>query len=811
MGAISNEISKDKQKEGATAGARSKLDSLLSNVPFSYSVAGGALLALTTYFIVSNWQLRAALEATQDRLQQQTALLEHIKDDTARTCAASQRGHLGELTSEITVFNIIVMVQRLVAGLLALAMVFGPAFLTISIDCLPQFIIGSSKVPMSQRLAYRLDTWFSTTVYSKPLALLMLTVWLVLAGSLGLFATSGQPLEELVWSSLAGVGLDWTFVSDEDGLMTRLVALMTSLGGLIVTALMLGIVSDFLSSKMDEIREGKSRVLEKNHTLILGWSDKVLPLVAQISNANESEGGGTIVILSELPKEEMERSVQEYDYKAYGTQVVCRSGSTLLVDNLQKVSVADAKSIVVLASEDDPDMADALTLRVVLSLAGIKEKYGLSGHIVAEVLDADNKALVQLVGGDSIETMVSADIIGRLMVQCGMQPGLAAIFDDLLGFEGCEFYMKEWKELTGRTFFDAMLMFERAVVLGVRTNVEAQGVVTRKSILNPKRDYVIQEGDEIIVIAEDDDKYKVADDLLVPKPNDESFQRNPLPPQPMNVLFLGWRRDLEDMISCLDSFACKGSKLCVVCELPLEERKKRLEARQGHFQTNNLELEHIVGDPVHPRVLKSLELQDYNFVIILAREDKEDIAAADSSTLATLLQLHSVSQKKPRRGSAIVPMENQTNLAHRLKRSKAVVPQLFETTNCKLVVAEILDSRTRHLLVETGLCAYVLSNEIISKTLSMVSENRDVHVILKELFEADGNELYIRPCEQYLTAGEELSFAELTARCKLYNDILIGYQLQDAENHELNPENKTQKRVWRKGDLVITLSEYLPV
>jgi hypothetical protein len=34
-----------------------------------------------------------------------------------------------------------------------------------------------------------------------------------------------------------------------------------------------------------------------DHTLILGWSDKTLPVIRELAIANESEGGGTAYII----------------------------------------------------------------------------------------------------------------------------------------------------------------------------------------------------------------------------------------------------------------------------------------------------------------------------------------------------------------------------------------------------------------------------------------------------------------------------------------------------------------------------------
>ena len=69
--------------------------------------------------------------------------------------------------------------------------------------------------------------------------------------------------------------------------------------------------------------------------------------------------------------------------------------------------------------------SDARALRVVLSLTGVRE--GLGGHVVVEMGDVDNEPLVKLVGGEIIETVVAHDVIGRLMIQCALQPGLAQV------------------------------------------------------------------------------------------------------------------------------------------------------------------------------------------------------------------------------------------------------------------------------------------------------------------------------------------------------------------------------------------------
>lgn len=46
---------------------------------------------------------------------------------------------------------------------------------------------------------------------------------------------------------------------------------------------------------------------------------------------------------------------------------------------------------------------------------------------MVELSDLDNEVLVKLVGGELVETVVAHDVIGRLMIQCARQPGLAQV------------------------------------------------------------------------------------------------------------------------------------------------------------------------------------------------------------------------------------------------------------------------------------------------------------------------------------------------------------------------------------------------
>ncbi|CAK7323555.1 unnamed protein product [Dovyalis caffra] len=134
--------------------------------------------------------------------------------------------------------------------------------------------------------------------------------------------------------------------------------------------------------------------------------------------------------MAERDKEEMEMDIAKMEFDFKGTYVIFRSESPLILAYLKKVSVCKARAIVVLADDGNADQSDARALRTILSLTGVKE--GLKGHIVVELSDLDNGVLVKLVGGELVETVVAHDVIGRLMIQCAWQPGLAQANSALL-------------------------------------------------------------------------------------------------------------------------------------------------------------------------------------------------------------------------------------------------------------------------------------------------------------------------------------------------------------------------------------------
>ncbi|KAH0689077.1 hypothetical protein KY289_016435 [Solanum tuberosum] len=686
---------------------------------------------------------------------------------------------------------------------------------------------NTEELSLNKQLAYRVDVFLSFHPYAKPLTLLVATLLLICLGGLALFGVTDDSIADCLW-------LSWTYVADSgnhtnsEGIGPRLVSVSVSFGGMLIFAMMLGLVSDAISEKFDSLRKGRSEVVEQNHTLILGWSDKLGSLLNQLAIANESLGGGTVVVMAERDKEEMELDIAKMEFDFRGTSVICRSGSPLILADLKKVSVSKARAIVVLAEDGNADQSDARALRTVLSLTGVKE--GLRGHLVVELGDLDNEVLVKLVGGDLVETVVAHDVIGRLMIQCARQPGLAQIWEDILGFENCEFYIKKWPQLHGMQFEEVLISFPDAIPCGIK--VASSG---GKIILNPDDSYVLQEGDEVLVIAEDDDSYAPAalpmvkeaslmhivrptrkpqkilltgwrrdiDDMIVVQRG--NLPKNLIIPKTTErILFCGWRRDMEDMILVLDAFLAHGSELWMFNEVSEKEREKKLtDGGLDISRLANIILVNREGNAVIRRHLESLPLESFDSILILADESVEDSAIqADSRSLATLLLIRDIQAKRlPYRESMVSKIHGGSSSQGSWRE------EMQQASDKSVIISEILDPRTKNLLSMSKISDYVLSNELVSMALAMVAEDRQINDVLEELFAEEGNEMQIRGAALYLCDSEELSFYEVLLRARQRREIVIGYRLANADKAVINPPAKTERRKWSVKDVFVVIAD----
>ncbi|MFZ9066770.1 MAG: CASTOR/POLLUX-related putative ion channel, partial [bacterium] len=281
----------------------------------------------------------------------------------------------------------------------------------------------------------------------------------------------------------------------------KLVAIITIFIGLVLFSSMVAFITQEFENRISTLKKGKSQVLEEDHVLIVGFSERVIEIIKELIVANESDSG-VVVIVAEMDKEAMDDYLRDsiQDFKT--TKIITRSGSTTSIRNLKGVGIQHAHSVVVLNNEKSSDsneakeLADARVIKTIMAVVAAKGEE--APPVIAEIYIERYRLLAETIVQGKVTTMNEADILARMLVQTSRNKGLAMVYADLVGFEGNEFYFfKPDEGWNGVNFGDLQFQFMESVPLGLR-------LPSGEIMLNPPRERILQEEDEIVVLAEDD-------------------------------------------------------------------------------------------------------------------------------------------------------------------------------------------------------------------------------------------------------------------------------------------------------------------
>jgi hypothetical protein len=127
--------------------------------------------------------------------------------------------------------------------------------------------------------------------------------------------------------------------------------LLITIAGLFIFSSLIGSISSGIDESISNLRKGKSKVIETNHTLILGYSSMIYSVISESCLANESQKKAIIVILADRDKVEMEDDIRAKIEDTKTSKIIVRSGNPLDLRDLLMVNYNEAKAIILLSPE----------------------------------------------------------------------------------------------------------------------------------------------------------------------------------------------------------------------------------------------------------------------------------------------------------------------------------------------------------------------------------------------------------------------------------------------------------------------------
>ena len=114
----------------------------------------------------------------------------------------------------------------------------------------------------------------------------------------------------VIWMALLRTLDPGTMGGDTGQPLFLILMLTVTIGGIFIVSALIGVMTTGLETRIQELRKGKSRLIEHGHTIVLGWSDQIFTVIAELVEANQSERRSCVVILADRDKARMDDEIR---------------------------------------------------------------------------------------------------------------------------------------------------------------------------------------------------------------------------------------------------------------------------------------------------------------------------------------------------------------------------------------------------------------------------------------------------------------------------------------------------------------------
>lgn len=556
----------------------------------------------------------------------------------------------------------------------------------------------------------------------------------------------------------------------------KVTTVLSGIVGVIILSMLIAFITTTLEQLLYNFRKGRGKVIEQEHTLILGWNERVVDIIRELILANESEKYASVVILSNEEKEVMDDLIAKRLPDTKTTRIVTTKGDYANMNELTRVNLADARSVILLAScsesasFDEKMDSDIQSIKAIMAIIACQEgKNELP--IIAEIFNPEKRELISFFNDENIIALDSWDIMGKLLVQTSLTSGLEMVYNEILSFDGCEiyFYHENWGNAK---FGELAYRFPDGIPLGV---FSAEGELT----LRPEPDYLMKADDEVIILAEDDSTIGLQQTPVM-KPVELNLSGEKLQQKQKKVLILGWHNVAEIFIRESSDYLTENSVFDVLYNEPSEFLEEKINEMKEMYPDFIIALHN--KNPMHREALEEIDPFKYDNIIILSQDLAEQRAdKVDSDTLIILLLLRKL------RGD--------------------------EELHTK-IITQVLNSENQNIITQTDVDDFIISNKLITMILAQLSEEPRIKVLYDDIFSEDGSEIYVKPTSLYFeNFPQKVRFGDLIHLAGKREEICLGIRKgslsKDAENNfgvRLNLA-KDEAITLTEEDYLVVLSE----
>lgn len=640
---------------------------------------------------------------------------------------------------------------------------------------------------LKERLRYHFDNIMSRGTFAKVLLLLIFSCIVVILLAFIDYRIEMETISQTMWDTMNHTFDPGNLYGDERSRGSLIVMLIATLFGMFFTATLIGIINTGLEEHMDRLSKGKSKVLENNHTILLGFTETTFIILEELMRANENQSGRNTVVIMDHGHEasEMESTVQihlsrflaslpEKERKAARrhTRIIFRSGRIYDAADLQMCSIETCRSIIINSTDDIHTLKSIMACAVVID--NMRKKQGPDApypRITAMIMKKSNIDTACAAGKGYLKLICYEELMSRIITCNSRCPGLSFVYMELFNFRGNEFYCVPKSDIPLNpalmdqlTLYDINQYLKSSIAVGGFRRSESRPLTLKERLRNPwgnirsrltptMPDKKLKDLDYLYLLEQDDDTVEIC-------PSRPAIHHMAKPARctrrtDEHYVIVGNGALVLTVMHSLDSFLLPGTRLTVIRYAGRHTHKTEDYIRAGehldvHCAEADLENYISIADAVPP---------DTTSVIILADEPSE----ADEN----------IAEKEDRPVEDVIDEKTLSRLIF--------LRQIREDQHMHYnITCEMNLDRNRRLAAYMDAEDFIVGSKITALIMTQISQTPSLLRLFMEILDPIGTEIYFRRAGDYLDtdAPEGFTLYEAADVMAKQGEVLIGLRRQ---------------------------------
>lgn len=485
------------------------------------------------------------------------------------------------------------------------------------------------------------------------------------------------------------------FYSDGD-VQYRTFIMIAAIYGIFVSSILIGIISTGLDEKINSLKKGNATILEENHIVVLGFEAGEYSLLQELVYGADKRPC-CIVVASETEREEMEDSIRQNVKCPKNVRILCRTINIFDPSTLERLSLADARTVLISPTDVDRTVRSILAVSKVLHDAPDNKV-----KTIAVLSENEYQIPEAVLKKNNILLLHSEGTIARIMAHSCTQPGLSQTMMEMFHFDGSEMHIISLPSAEGLCFEELLCRVDHAFPIGICKGEDF--------FLNPDPGMKLERGDRLLVFCEETDSAK-----LLPATKLAPMEAMPTyrgAQDAGQIIIIGYNEFLSTIVKELP----ENVRSVTLADV---DPKYRDEVLQGAAQREtSLSVNFFDKDTGDLATLEELAKTADHIVVLSDHEREEN--EADMQHIFTIMNIRDIRDRLGLHFNITAEMRRETN---------------------------------QNLLIPDNETEFLVSSNMSSLFLAQLSETPELVKVFDELLTNEGNEVYLKTAEELNCVG----------------------------------------------------------